>query len=69
MNGASGGICLGAKSSTTGATLGDTRWSIGPDGDLLDAAWGSRISSIQDVVGTQWGLEGLPAPWDLKELS
>ena len=25
------------------------------DGDLLDAAWGSRISSIQDVVGTQWG--------------
>ena len=25
------------------------------DGDLLDAAWGSRISSIQEVVGTQWG--------------
>ena len=25
------------------------------DGDLLDAAWGSRISSIQDVIGTQWG--------------
>ena len=22
---------------------------------LLDAAWGSRISSIQEVVGTQWG--------------
>ena len=25
------------------------------DGDLLDAAWGSRISSIQEVVATQWG--------------
>ncbi len=25
------------------------------DGDLLDAAWGSRISSIKDLVGTQWG--------------
>jgi len=25
------------------------------DGDLLDAAWGSRISSLQDVIGTQWG--------------
>jgi catechol 2,3-dioxygenase-like lactoylglutathione lyase family enzyme len=25
------------------------------DGDLLDAAWGSRISSIQEVVDTQWG--------------
>jgi catechol 2,3-dioxygenase-like lactoylglutathione lyase family enzyme len=25
------------------------------DGDLLDAAWGSRTSSIQEVVATQWG--------------
>lgn len=25
------------------------------DGDLLDAAWGSRISSIREVVATQWG--------------
>lgn len=25
------------------------------DGDLLNAAWGSRISSIQEVVATQWG--------------
>ena len=25
------------------------------DGDLLDAAWGSRVSSIREVVGTQWG--------------
>ena len=25
------------------------------DGDLLDTAWGSRISSIQEVVATQWG--------------
>jgi len=25
------------------------------DGDLLDAAWGSRVSSIQEVTATQWG--------------
>ena len=25
------------------------------DGDLLDAQWGSRVSSIQEVVATQWG--------------
>jgi catechol 2,3-dioxygenase-like lactoylglutathione lyase family enzyme len=25
------------------------------DGDLLDAAWGSRTSSIQEVTATQWG--------------
>jgi len=25
------------------------------DGDLLDASWGSRISSIREVVATQWG--------------
>jgi catechol 2,3-dioxygenase-like lactoylglutathione lyase family enzyme len=25
------------------------------DGDLLDAAWGPRISSIQEVVAPQWG--------------
>jgi len=30
MNGASDAICSGAKSSITGATRGDTRWSIGP---------------------------------------
>ncbi len=29
------------------------------DGDLLDAAWGSRIASMQDLMGTQWGP---PAP-------
>ncbi len=25
------------------------------DGDLLDAAWGSRTAKIQDLLGTQWG--------------
>jgi len=25
------------------------------DGDLLDVAWGSRVSSIQEVTATQWG--------------
>jgi catechol 2,3-dioxygenase-like lactoylglutathione lyase family enzyme len=25
------------------------------DGDLLDAAWGSRTAAIQDLLGTQWG--------------
>ena len=25
------------------------------DGDLLDAAWGSRTSTIQETLGTQWG--------------
>jgi catechol 2,3-dioxygenase-like lactoylglutathione lyase family enzyme len=29
------------------------------DGDLLDAAWGSRTASIQELLGTQWGP---PAP-------
>lgn len=25
------------------------------DGDLLDAAWGSHVATIQEVLGTQWG--------------
>lgn len=25
------------------------------DGDLLDTAWGSRSSSVEELVGTQWG--------------
>ena len=25
------------------------------DGDLLDAAWGSRVSPIADLMGVQWG--------------
>jgi catechol 2,3-dioxygenase-like lactoylglutathione lyase family enzyme len=29
------------------------------DGDLLDAAWGSRVATIQELMGTQWGP---PAP-------
>ncbi|MCC6920356.1 MAG: VOC family protein [Alphaproteobacteria bacterium] len=27
------------------------------DGDRLDAAWGSRISPLKDLTGTQWGPE------------
>jgi hypothetical protein len=47
-------ICWEAKFSITGATLGHTleHWT---DGDLLDAVWGSRASSIYDVVATQRG--------------
>jgi catechol 2,3-dioxygenase-like lactoylglutathione lyase family enzyme len=25
------------------------------DGDILDAGWGSRTSSFEEVIGTQWG--------------
>ncbi len=25
------------------------------DGDILDAAWGSRVAVAQDLLGTQWG--------------
>ncbi|MBI1328543.1 MAG: glyoxalase [Alphaproteobacteria bacterium] len=26
------------------------------DGDLMRASWGSRVSSIQDLMGVQWGM-------------
>jgi hypothetical protein len=25
------------------------------DGDLLDAGWGSRTATFQDLIGVQWG--------------
>jgi len=30
------------------------------DGDRLNAAWGSRVSSLKDLIGTQWGPEAPP---------
>jgi catechol 2,3-dioxygenase-like lactoylglutathione lyase family enzyme len=30
------------------------------DGDRLNAAWGSRVSGLNDLIGTQWGPEAPP---------
>jgi hypothetical protein len=66
MNGASGAICLAAKSSITGVTLGHTveHWT---DGDLLDAAWGSRISQFRKWSAPNGA--GASALWVHEELS
>jgi hypothetical protein len=29
------------------------------DGDLLDATWGSPVTTVQDLMSSQWGA---PAP-------
>jgi hypothetical protein len=31
------------------------------DGDLLNAAWGSRKTPVDDLMGTQWGDAAPPA--------
>lgn len=37
------------------------------DGDLLDAAWGSRVTTVQDLMSSQWGCPRCRPRWADKE--